>query len=54
MQPRPPSRAAPLAGADVTSAMLGIDHLVRVGHDLEAMIAVYRSFGFTVTPRVED
>jgi Glyoxalase-like domain len=29
----------------------GIDHLVLVGHDLEAQIAAYRSFGFTVTPR---
>ena len=29
--------------------MHGIDHLVLVGHDLVAMIAAYRGFGFTVT-----
>jgi hypothetical protein len=31
--------------------MHGIDHLVLVNHDLEALAAAYRSFGFTVTPR---
>jgi Glyoxalase-like domain len=35
----------------LNATMHGIDHLVLVGHDLEEMIAAYRAFGFTVTPR---
>jgi Glyoxalase-like domain len=51
MRHRPPRRAARAGGQAVTATMHGIDHLVLVGHDLEAMIAAYRGFGFTVTPR---
>jgi Glyoxalase-like domain len=42
--------AGPLDQA-VIATMHGIDHLVLIGHDLEEMIAAYRAFGFTVTPR---
>ena len=31
-------------------AILGIDHIVVIGNDLDTLIATYRAAGFTVTP----
>jgi Glyoxalase-like domain len=51
MRQRSRRRPAGACGQALIATMPGIDHLVLVGHDLEEMIAAYRAFGFTVTPR---
>src|SRR5262245_41208772 len=51
MPERSRRRPADIRCQAVIATMHGIDHLVLVGHDLEEMIAAYRAFGFTVTPR---